>query len=229
MMSLEQKWREIEERMIALDLQTQSLNLMADIGVTVDRFVAEHEIDVPLEARKHYEKMESERLYLNRLNMKLKRIRQGVNEQKLGLKLRSDGDLDVLAPPEMNEDMIVYYSFAGGLLPIVLGTLIVGAITAVIIRLYIDNRALRGKYVRLKNEADKKLCRDPNSQICRDWQDTIKQKNLDGVQDDSDSLYNRASNAWRSIKSTAKTGATWGIAILIPLIALLAWSKFGSK
>jgi hypothetical protein len=136
-----------------------------------------------------------------------------VNQLELGIRLSADGkDLDIVQPEETGE-----LSF-GWVLPAILGVVLVVGIIARWAFLEREVSEISAKYNGVINRADDALCKkNPDSDICHDWENSKKS----GGYYKRETIIDSVKNALVSAGSTAKKGLGIGMALLLPLLALM--------
>jgi hypothetical protein len=132
-----------------------------------------------------------------------------VEQLELGIRISSNGhDLDIVQPKEQN---------FGWVIPVIGVALVVAGIIGRWIELEKEIDDVTEKYNDIIDKADEKLCTNPNSKICDNWEKTKKEKNYYK----RESIIDNVKNALVSAGKTAKKGLGWGLALLIPALALL--------
>jgi hypothetical protein len=144
----------------------------------------------------------------------LKDLMCRVNQLELGIRLSADGkDLDIVQPEETGE-----LSFGQGwILPAILGVALVVGIIARWAFLEREVSEISAKYNGVINRADNALCKDPDSEMCHDWENSKKS----GGYYKRETIIDSVKNALVSAGSTAKKGLGVGLALLLPLLALM--------
>jgi len=142
----------------------------------------------------------------------LKDLMCRVNQLELGIRLSNDGkDLDIVQPKETGD-----LSF-GWVLPAILGAVLVVGIIARWAYLEREVSEITNKYNGVITRSDMVLCKDPNSELCQEWEKSKKA----GDYYKRETIIDSVKNAVVSVGKTAKTGLGWGIALLIPLLGFL--------
>lgn len=132
-----------------------------------------------------------------------------VNQLELGIRLSSGGnDLDIVKPEET--------SF-GWVIPTIGVALIVAGVIGIWRELSEELEEITAKYNGVIKKADELLCTNPDQKICKDWE-SIKKSN-DYYK--RDSIIDSVKGALSSIGGVAKKGLGWGVALLLPVLALL--------
>jgi len=144
----------------------------------------------------------------------LKDLMCRVNQLELGIRLSADGkDLDIVQPAETGE-----LSFGQGwVLPAILGVVLVVGIIARWAFLEREVSEITAKYNGVINRADNALCKNPDSELCHDWENSKKS----GGYYKRETIIDSVKNALVSAGSTAKKGLGIGMALLLPLLALM--------
>jgi hypothetical protein len=145
----------------------------------------------------------------------LKDVMCKVNQNELGIRVSADGhDLDVVQPGEGEP---VLEGNLGWIIPVIVVAIIVLGIIARWIYLEGEVGDLNDQFDGVIERSDKALCKDPNSQQCKDWRKTKAESSYHKRETIIDKLKNAAGGAGGWFKS--KLG--WGLIIAVPLFMLL--------
>jgi hypothetical protein len=132
-----------------------------------------------------------------------------VNQLELGIKISSSGnDLDIVQPQDT--------SF-GWVIPVIGVSLIVAGVIGLWKELSDDLEEITQKYNGVLKKADALICKNPNDKICKDWEKSKKEKNYYK----RESIIDSVKSALVSFGGAAKKGLGWGVALLLPVLALL--------
>ena len=146
---------------------------------------------------------------------------QAVDRLELCVKFQN-GDIDIMAPPWYTKEQIASYNLSGWFIPIIIG---IAALAGLIGRLYDieeENTELAAKYDAVLKASEKRICDNPNSAECQDWQ---KEKEPTGYVKNV-GIIDQIAGSISDFGKTAKKGVGIGLMIAIPL---LAWSYLGKK
>jgi len=133
-----------------------------------------------------------------------------VNGLKLGVSPSANGnDLDIVKPPTL--------SFGAIWIPIAIGVVIVGGIIARWAHLETEVGKISEKYNGVLRRADANLCSDPNSALCKDWEET----KLSGGYAKNETLIDSVKNAVTKVGSFAAKGLGAGLLIAIPVLLMM--------
>jgi hypothetical protein len=136
----------------------------------------------------------------------LRPVMDGVRNMTLGVRMNQSGtDLDIITPDNST-------SF-GWIIPAVIGAVALIGIIARWVYLEKEIRYVHEQYNGILTRSDAKLCADPKSKTCADWQQI---KKSGGYEKRESIIY----SALSGLKTAATTGLSWGLAIAIGLIAL---------
>jgi len=142
----------------------------------------------------------------------LTRAIRGVEDLTLGVSF-SNGDIDILAP---TEESAIEHGF--GLIPLViLGVVVLAGAIAAAIWATKNSIEISNQAREIAARADKTLCSDPNSELCKKWK---IEKSSTG--------YNRNVSVLETVKSSLGAvgqGIGSGLAIAIPLLAFWAFGR----
>jgi hypothetical protein len=132
-----------------------------------------------------------------------------VNQLELGIKISSSGnDLDIVQPQDT--------SF-GWVIPVIGVSLIVAGVIGLWKELSDDLEEITQKYNGVLKKADALICKNPNDKICKDWEKSKKENNYYK----RESIIDSVKSALVSFGGAAKKGLGWGVALLLPVLALL--------
>lgn len=132
-----------------------------------------------------------------------------VNQLELGIKISSSGnDLDIVQPKDT--------SF-GWVIPVIGVSLIVAGVIGLWQELSDDLEEITKKYNGVLKKADALICKNPNDKICKDWENSKKENNYYK----RESIIDSVKSALVSFGGAAKKGLGWGVALLLPVLALL--------
>ena len=132
-----------------------------------------------------------------------------VNQLELGIKISSSGnDLDIVQPQDT--------SF-GWVIPVIGVSLIVAGVIGLWKELSDDLEEITKKYNGVLKKADALICKNPNDKICKDWEKSKKENNYYK----RESIIDSVKSALVSFGGAAKKGLGWGVALLLPVLALL--------
>jgi hypothetical protein len=132
-----------------------------------------------------------------------------VNQLELGIKISSSGnDLDIVQPQDT--------SF-GWVIPVIGVSLIVAGVIGLWKELSDDLEEITQKYNGVLKKADALICKNPNDKICKDWENSKKENNYYK----RESIIDSVKSALVSFGGAAKKGLGWGVALLLPVLALL--------
>jgi hypothetical protein len=132
-----------------------------------------------------------------------------VNQLELGIKISSSGnDLDIVQPQDT--------SF-GWVIPVIGVSLIVAGVIGLWQELSDDLEEITKKYNGVLKKADALICKNPNDKICKDWENSKKENNYYK----RESIIDSVKSALVSFGGAAKKGLGWGVALLLPVLALL--------
>jgi hypothetical protein len=132
-----------------------------------------------------------------------------VNQLELGIKISSSGnDLDIVQPQDT--------SF-GWVIPVIGVSLIVAGVIGLWKELSDDLEEITVKYNGVLKKADALICKNPNDKICKDWEKSKKENNYYK----RESIIDSVKSALVSFGGAAKKGLGWGVALLLPVLALL--------
>jgi hypothetical protein len=132
-----------------------------------------------------------------------------VNQLELGIKISSSGnDLDIVKPQDT--------SF-GWVIPVIGVSLIVAGVIGLWKELSDDLEEITQKYNGVLKKADALICKNPNDKICKDWEKSKKENNYYK----RESIIDSVKSALVSFGGAAKKGLGWGVALLLPVLALL--------
>jgi len=133
-----------------------------------------------------------------------------VTGMKLGVRTSADGkDLDIVQPPSM--------TFGAIWIPIAIGAVVVAGIIARWAYLETEVQTISDRFNAVLRRADEKLCADPSSPMCQDWEAT---KSTGGyVQNET--LIDSVKKAVKTVGGFAGRGLGIGIAVAIPLLMMI--------
>jgi hypothetical protein len=212
-------WARFKDEAHAVELLNRALANVSANAITTDNFGKERGLDLTARYSTLYRRAEK----LSSINARLSIVVSAVEQERLGLRFRRNGDFDILAPPDMTDDELSRYQLSGfGWVIYVVGAVIVGAAVAWIALLRKDNLECVDDYNELLEEDDRRFCADPQSETCKLWLTRKAEKGYQPKQDAADSLIDQA----KAIGKTLVKSAQWGLIIAIPL---LAWMLFGRK
>lgn len=133
-----------------------------------------------------------------------------VNQLDLGIRISSNGnDLDIVQPQQTGT--------LGWVIPAVIGAAVVIGIIARWAHLEVEVSEITNRYNGILKRSDMALCKDPNSDLCKNWQ---KAKSSGGY-DRRTTIIESVKDALVSAGTAAKKGLGAGIALLIPFLAYL--------
>lgn len=132
-----------------------------------------------------------------------------VENLELGIRVSGNGaDIDIVQPKVQ--------SF-GWVIPAIGVALIIAGVIGRWMELEKEIDDVSKRYNEVIDKADKALCTNPDSDLCKKWKSTKVEKNYNK----RESLIDSVKNALVSAGSTMKKGMGWGIALLVPLLALM--------
>jgi hypothetical protein len=146
---------------------------------------------------------------------------QAVERLELCVKFQN-GEIDIMAPPWYTKEQIASYNLSGWFVPIIIG---IAALAGLIGRLYDieqENTELAAKYDAVLKASEKRICDNPNSAECQEWQ---KEKEPTGYVKNV-GVIDQIAGSISDFGKTAKKGIGIGLAIAVPL---LAWSYLRQK
>lgn len=149
---------------------------------------------------------------------KLIRIARAVDDKILGIQLRPDGDIDILAPPDVPRESLQQYQLVsvddslGWIIPIAIGMLALAGVFAIVAHLSQENDKLTSQFNRVLESSNQIICADPNSKNCIDWKQTRQNEGYDRRETVAESL-------GKAIKVVGK-GAGIGLAVAIGIAAI---------
>lgn len=123
-----------------------------------------------------------------------------VRQKEYGLRLR-DGDFDIIAPSTQ--------ALNGLFIPLAVGAVIVAGCFLTLYHLGEDASKLVIEYKKLNKSADTVLCKDPNSDLCKNWNVVKAAQKIEEKEGFADSLMGGVSK-----------GLTVGLAVAIGMLAL---------
>lgn len=136
-----------------------------------------------------------------------------VNQLELGIRVSASGtDLDIVKPEESGFGWIV--TIAAGIAGV---TLIAAGIIGLWREQNQELEEITEKYNAVIKKADALLCTNPDQKICKEWEKTKKEKNYYK----RESIIDSVKSALVSFGGAAKKGLGWGVALLLPVLALL--------
>ena len=145
----------------------------------------------------------------------LKDVMCQVNQNKLGVRMSENGqDLDIVQPGE--SEPVLEGDF-GWIIPVIILAIIVIGIIARWIYLEDEVGDLNDQFDGVIERSDKALCKDPNSQQCKDWLKTKADSSYYKRETIIDKLKNAAAGAGGFVKSNLK----WGLIVAVPLLLML--------
>lgn len=132
-----------------------------------------------------------------------------VSNLEMGIQVTSDGkDLNIVEPTTTQ---------LGWVLPAVLGVVVVVGIIARWAQLEQEVGEITAQYNGILKRSDMALCEDPDSEMCQNWE---HDKQTGGYYK-RETIVENIKSAVKSIGTASKKGLGAGIAILIPLLALM--------
>lgn len=135
-----------------------------------------------------------------------------VENLELGIRVSGNGsDIDIVQPKAQSFGLVAWVMPAIGV------ALIIAGVIGRWIELEKEIDDVSTRYNEVIDKADKALCTNPDSDLCKNWKTTKVEKNYNK----RESLIDSVKNALVSAGSTAKKGLGWGIALLLPLLALM--------
>jgi hypothetical protein len=206
-------WESIRNRIINLDRAILANRLKAENLDLAENFSLKYGIIVS-----NVPSIASEGLNVLETNVrKLKNIVSSVESFKLGIRLRSDGDLDILASPGTKKEALTKYDLESidgiPIIPILIGVVVIAGLGALVAYMKKKNDEITTSYNRALIEADDRLCADPDSAMCIDWEQTKKKEGFE-----------KRLSLVESLTETAKPIAKGlGVGLAIG-IALFIWS-----
>lgn len=139
----------------------------------------------------------------------------GVNQYELGIRMSADGDdLDIVRPKEGEP---VLQGELGWVIPLIILAVVVIGIVARWIYLENEVSELNDKFDGVIARSDKALCKDPDSQTCKDWQAS----KAAGDYYKRETIIDSLKNAVSSVGGIAKKGLGMGLALAIPVLLFL--------
>lgn len=217
------QWRAFKELASRLFLAVKANEHRANALNIALNFGAEHRQEPPIWQMPG----PFDRLRILQKNVRVfRRLIQGVEEEKIGLQFRN-GDIDIVGPPTMTNDELQYWKgFSGpaemGWLLIAAGILIVATAVAVIDALWNEANDVKLQNNALLDDLNSRYCQVPSSELCKAW---LQRKEERGYKKEL-TLAEQFQKAAEKVGSTLTTGAGWGIALAIPL---LAWMLIGKR
>lgn len=139
----------------------------------------------------------------------IKEAIRGAQDRRYGIKLREDGDIDILEAKDSGLEGII--------IPIIVGILILAGAVGTTIWQRDKAQTLRRKYNDILKKTDDTLCKVKGSTTCKDWEATKKKKNYVRNKSLSESL--------QSGVGTISTGLRYGLMIGIPLAAFWLFGR----
>jgi hypothetical protein len=137
----------------------------------------------------------------------LKDLMCGVNDLELGIRVSSGGDdLDIVEPAEQEG--------FGWVLPAILGAVVLVGIVARWYSLEFEIEEVSEAYNGVIRRADKSLCEDKGSEMCKAWKKDKAERNFYK----RETLIGSVKDAVSTVGKVAKKGGSLGIALAIPLL-----------
>lgn len=217
-----EKWERVKKSVKALGLRIQANRYLAENLSTALSFGKRHKIELPaLGDPNPFEVLKG----LQGEYLRLEKLINGVELEKLGLRFEPDGDISIMGPSSMSEDELKYWrGLEGGdlgWLIVPIGIVVLGTVIAYIIDINERNDELELREKKYLDHLNNRYCEDPNSSTCKLW---LKEK------DDQDygknlTLVDKFKQQAKKMVEVATTGMGWGIAIAIPLLIYMLVSK----
>lgn len=132
-------------------------------------------------------------------------------------------DIDIMAPAGTTDDELIQYQLSGIPL-IVIGVVVVYGIITVAYSQYHRAERIKSKYNEAKAYVDDRLCADPGSPQCSEWE-TFK---LSPTQTARESLWDDIEQGARDLGQAVIGGTKWGLIVGIPL-AVYLFARFLEK
>jgi len=146
---------------------------------------------------------------------RLKNAMCGVNQYELGIRLSDNGqDLDIVQPEEGEP---VLDGALGWIIPVVILAVIVIGIIARWVYLESEVGELNDKFDGVIERSDKQLCKNPDSQMCKDW----KKSKANNDYYKRETIIDGLKNAVSSVGKFAKKGLGWGLVLAVPVLLWL--------
>lgn len=140
---------------------------------------------------------------------KLKSAMRGVDDNVFALQFVGN-DIDVVRPPKADLGAIW--------IPIAIGALIIGGIIMRWAQLEKETTQLSDHYNGILRQANKKLCKDPSSKMCADWQAT----KASGGYNKRETVIGNIKDAIAGTGTAVKKGLGLGALIALPILAIFA-------
>lgn len=201
-----QKWRELIEQYNRATNAVDRASLLFSNILAEYNFAARNKTTVP-----GFDATLEQRLFaVIAENGELRAAIRGVEDHKYGIRLKNN-DIDILQPNNQKN------SFSGLVIPIIAGVAILT--TAIAVAVYQSREAteLAIKFAKVVTSVDKRLCANPNSQVCKAWKKEKIEKSFDKKQTLAESLKEGVSTF------AGKIGT--GLLIAIPLAAYFIWGR----
>lgn len=137
----------------------------------------------------------------------LRPVMDGIRNMELGVRVNPNGsDLDAVQPSTSG-------SF-GWIIPAAIGAVVLVGLIARWVYLEKEVTFVHAQYNGILTRSDTVLCKDPKSKVCADWKEIKASQGYEKREGLIDS-------ALSTLGSAAKTGISWGLAIVIPLLVLM--------
>lgn len=148
----------------------------------------------------------------------LYRAQCDVDRWKLGVAPSASGnDLDIVNPSET--------SLSGIWIPIAIGAVVVAGIIARWAYLEKEVQTISDKYNGLLHWSDLYICSDPKSQKCIEW----REHKIKGGYKKNETLLDSIKSSIKSVGGGLTKGLGVGLALLIPIVALLYLPRKGTR
>ena len=219
----EEKWTSFKKRASRLFLSVKANEHRANaLNIALD-FAAERKLEPPIwQMPGPFDRL----ITLQKKVAVFRRLIQGVEDEKIGLQF-TNGDIDIVGAPSMTNDELQYWKgFSGpadmGWLLIAAGIVIVSTVIALVDAVLEENKNLHLQNNALLDDLNSRYCQVPGSELCSAW---LQRKEEKGYKKEL-SWAEEFQKAAAKVGSTLTTGAGWGIALAIPL---LAWILIGKR
>lgn len=138
-----------------------------------------------------------------------------VNQNELGVRVSENGqDLDIVQPGE--SEPVLEGDF-GWIIPAIIVAIIVIGIIARWVYLEREVGDLNDQFDGVIERSDKALCKDPDSQQCKDW----KKEKADSSYYKRETIIDKLKNAAGAAGGFVKSKLGWGLIIAVPLLLML--------
>ena len=140
---------------------------------------------------------------------KTKQAIRKVQDKVFGIRLTKNGDIDIMKPKQQD--------FQGIIIPVIVGIVILAGAVGASIWQYKKASKLSRKYNNILDATDDTLCSNPESELCKNWEETKLEKKYVKNKTIADTL--------KSGISTAGKGLQIGLLVALPLAAYLLFVK----